>query len=115
MEGGIMLDIHTFRKTMHRVFCGKENETSRCPADCPFRSRNLRPDNWGKIRLKEMLEVKPMDGKRKEIQEVLISLGYSEDDAKHNFIKELDDNRARVYVNQVRIGIYDFDRHTFVD
>ena len=110
-----MLDIHTFRKTMHRVFCGKENETSRCPADCPFRYRNLRPDNWGKIRLKEMLEVKPMDGKRKEIQEVLISLGYSKDDAKHNFIKELDDNRARVYVNQVRIGIYDFDRHTFVD
>ena len=113
-----MLDIHTFRKTMHRVFCGKENETSRCPADCPFRSRNLRPDNWGKIRLKEMLEVKPMDGKRKEIQEALISLGYSEDDVKHIFIKKLavlDDSRARVYVNQVRIGIYDFDRHTFVD
>ena len=53
--------------------------------------------------------------RRKEITQVLIQRGCPEEYTKHNFIRELDDNRARVYCNQVIIGIYDFDRHTFVD
>ena len=54
----IYMQIGWFRQVMHMEFCGKHNEDSRCPKKCPFRAKNLRPDNWGRIKLKEMLEVR---------------------------------------------------------
>ena len=49
-------NIALFRKCMHVAFCGKENETSKCPEDCPVRKLTI--NNWGMIKIREMLEVK---------------------------------------------------------
>lgn len=52
------MKICCFRQVMHMTFCGKRNESSKCPKKCPARMKNLRPDNWGQIRLEEMLEAR---------------------------------------------------------
>ena len=52
------MQICWFRQVMHMAFCGQHNETSKCPDKCPFRAKNLRPDNWGRIKLRDMLEVR---------------------------------------------------------
>ena len=49
-------NIALFRKCMHVAFCGKENETSKCPEDCPVRKLTI--NNWGAIKIRDMLEVK---------------------------------------------------------
>ena len=54
----IYMQIGWFRQVMHMAFCWKHNEDSRCPKKCPFRAKNLRPDNWGRIKLRDMLEVR---------------------------------------------------------
>lgn len=53
-----------------------------------------------------------MDKIKQEIQKAVEALGYK------NFkleIATLSYHRLVVFVNDVRIGIYDMDKHTFVD
>ena len=48
-----------------------------------------------------------------EIFDALSLLGYhSKNDSS---VTEIAHRRAEVHVGQERIGVYDFDRHTFVD
>lgn len=53
-----------------------------------------------------------MDAVKKEIKQALESLGY---DTSHFEIATASYHRLIVFVNDVRIGIYDMDKHTFVD
>ena len=50
--------ITDFRKIIHQTFCGKTNEDSRCPKKCPANRTMLTPANWGKVRIRDILEVK---------------------------------------------------------
>lgn len=53
-----------------------------------------------------------MDAVKQEIQKAVEALGYK------NFKLEIATSsyhRLVVFVNDVRIGIYDMDKHTFVD
>ncbi len=52
--------------------------------------------------------------KVQEVKKAMIALGYPK--TEHIELEELDANRSKViYDGHLTIGIYDFDRHTFVD
>lgn len=56
IERNVSVRLSEFRGAMHVAFCGKKNETSKCPEGCPV--RQLSPYNWGRIRIKDMLVMK---------------------------------------------------------
>lgn len=52
--------------------------------------------------------------KIQEVKEAMLALGYP--GTEYTELEELDDNRSKViYGGHFVIGIYDFERHTFVD
>ena len=52
--------------------------------------------------------------KLEEVRKAMVDLGYP--NPKHLELEDLDDKRSKViYDGHLIIGIYDFDRHTFVD
>ena len=52
--------------------------------------------------------------KIQEVKEAMVALGYPKPE--HIELEELDDSRSKViYDGHFTIGIYDFNRHTFVD
>lgn len=52
--------------------------------------------------------------KIQEVKKAMAALGYPK--SEHIELEELDDNRSKViYDGHFTIGIYDFNRHTFVD
>ncbi len=59
-----------------------------------------------------MTPLERTDEQLKEVRQALESLGYQFDDF---WMKGVGFNRVSVHIGQNRIGIYDFDRHTFVD
>lgn len=52
--------------------------------------------------------------KIQEVKKAIVALGYPKPE--HLELEELDDSRSKVvYDGHFTIGIYDFNRHTFVD
>ena len=52
--------------------------------------------------------------KVQEVKKAMVALGYPK--TEHIELEELDNNRSKViYDGYFIIGIYDFERHTFVD
>lgn len=52
--------------------------------------------------------------KVQEVKKAMLALGYPE--TKYIELEDLDDSRSKViYSGHLIIGIYDFERHTFID
>lgn len=45
-----------FRRIMHITFCGRVQENSKCPADCPVKKLSIR--NWDKIKISDLIGIK---------------------------------------------------------
>ena len=53
--------------------------------------------------------------KREEVQKALINLGYAYGFVSRFKLDPIDGDRVRVICDGMAIGIYDFEKHTFVD